>query len=54
MGVTHGLSKLLFPSASRGQRRRRMRRLWWWLIGSIVLVGGVVGVFYLLYQQGRM
>jgi hypothetical protein len=30
-----------------------MRAVWLWLVVGVLLVGTVVGVFYLLYDQGQ-
>jgi len=54
VGVPGNLRKLMTSREPRMLRRRRMRHLWFLVVASVLIVGVVVGVLYLLYQQGRM
>lgn len=41
----------MFPGIARSKRGRRMLSVCLWLLGAALLVGVVVALLYLVYQQ---
>jgi hypothetical protein len=48
------LSRILFPNASRRRRWRRVISFCLWLLGGLLIIGIVVGVLYVVYQQALL
>ena len=52
--VPSHLSKALFPRMARSRRGRRIVNCCLWLFGGALLIGLIVGVLYLVYQQAKI